>query len=121
MPTGLDETVPVPVPARLTVSGYVKRAVTDLAAFNVSTHAPVPEQPPLQPANVAPAAGLAVSVTSVPETYASLQSEPQSMPAGLELTVPPPAPTLTLKVCVTAVNVAVTDLAASIVKRHWPE
>ena len=41
--------------------------MTDVAAFMVTAQVPVPEQPPpLQPANVEPPAGAAVSVTTVP-------------------------------------------------------
>jgi len=44
-------------------------AVTDSAAFIVTTHVPVPEHPaPLHPANAEPDAGVAVSVTTVPLT-----------------------------------------------------
>ena len=42
-------------------------AVTVMAAFMVTLHLLVPEQPPpLQPLNVDPPAALAVSVTTVP-------------------------------------------------------
>ena len=52
-----------PVPTH----GELKDAVTVVAAVMVVTHVPVPVQPPpLQPANVEPPAGTAVSVTSVP-------------------------------------------------------
>jgi hypothetical protein len=47
---------------------------------------------PLQPANVDPAAGVAVRETMVPEEYTSEQSLPQLMPAGLLVTDPLPAP-----------------------------
>src|SRR5215471_14488997 len=53
MPAGELVTVPVPVPAMLTVSAKgcrLKVAVTDVAAFTVTAQLPVPEQPPpLQP------------------------------------------------------------------------
>ena len=53
MPAGELVTVPLPVPALLTVRvwlGTLKVAVTDLAAFMVTVQVPVPEQtPPLQP------------------------------------------------------------------------
>jgi len=39
-----------------------------------------------------PAAGVAVSVTAVPLVKFSLQSAPQAIPAGLEVTVPVPVP-----------------------------
>ena len=59
--------VPVPgLPPGGAVAG-ANVAVTAVSPPSVSTHVPVPEQPPpLQPENVAPAAGDAVSVTVVP-------------------------------------------------------
>jgi len=70
IPAGLEVTVPLPDPVLLTKSVNVctlKVAVTDVAAFMVTEHVPVPEHPPpLQPANVEPPAGAAVSVTDVP-------------------------------------------------------
>ena len=70
IPAGVLVTVPLPVPALLTVSaklGTPNVAVTVVAAFNVTVHVPVPEQPPpLQPVNVEPVAGAAVSVSAVP-------------------------------------------------------
>jgi len=70
IPAGLDVTVPLPVPpllmARMKLWGS-KVAVMVVAAFMVTTQDPVPEQPPpLQPVNVDPPAGDAVSVTTVP-------------------------------------------------------
>lgn len=50
----------------------------------------VPAQSPLQPPNEDPAAGTAFNVTAVPLVYAALQSVPQSIPAGVEITVPVP-------------------------------
>jgi hypothetical protein len=68
-------------------------AVTALAPDIVTAHAPVPEQdPPLQPANLEPATGVAVSVTTVPAGKGALQAAPQLMPAGEETTVPEPVP-----------------------------
>jgi hypothetical protein len=70
IPAGLEVTVPLPDPDLLTDRVNVctlKVAVTDVAAFIVTEQVPVPEQPPpLQPANVEPPAGAAVSVTDVP-------------------------------------------------------
>lgn len=68
-------------------------AVTVVALFIVTVHVPVPVQPlPLQPANVEPIAGEAVSVTTVPWLKASVQSTPQLIPAGVEVTDPDPVP-----------------------------
>ena len=75
-------------------TAVLKVAVTFLLASIVTIQLPVPEQAPDQPAKVEPEAGLAVKVTEVPEVYDSEQSEPQLMPAGLEVTVPEPKPDL---------------------------
>src|SRR5438552_4662390 len=65
IPAGELVTVPLPVPALLTVSaklGRLKVAVTVVAAESVTVQAPVPEHPPpLQPVKVEPAAGVAVN------------------------------------------------------------
>jgi hypothetical protein len=53
--------------------------------------APLPEQSPDQPAKVEPAAGVAVSVATVPLGKLALHVAPQSMPAGLDATEPAPA------------------------------
>ena len=69
--------VPVIVPEPVPVGGVtvrvrwggpetVKLPETALSAFIVSAQEPVPEQAPLQPAKVEPAAGLALRVTAVP-------------------------------------------------------
>jgi hypothetical protein len=70
---------------------------------------PVPLHAPLQPVNVEPAAAVAVSVTIVPEANDAEQVAPQSIPAGELVTEPEPVPALlTVNVCGTNVNVAVT-------------
>jgi hypothetical protein len=96
MPAGALVTVPDPAPERLTVSANdwrAKLAVTDVAALIVTVQVPVPEQPPpVQPVNVAPAEGVAVSVTAVPLLNDAVQVAPQLMPAGALVTVPGPAP-----------------------------
>jgi len=93
MPAG--ELVMVPAPAVDRVSGNdccIKVAVTAVAAFIVRVQGPVPAQPPLQPLKVEPAAGAAVSETSVPLANEAEQVAPHEMPAGLLVTVPMPAP-----------------------------
>jgi hypothetical protein len=65
-------TVPEPVPSfvidSITGLAFVLNvAVTEVAALTATPQLPVPEQAPLQPAKDEPAAGVAVSVTAVPE------------------------------------------------------
>jgi len=52
----------------------------------------VPLHAPLQPAKTDPDAADAVKVTTVPRVYVWVQSEPQLIPAGFEVTVPLPEP-----------------------------
>jgi hypothetical protein len=54
----------------------------------VKLQVPVPWQAPDQPANEAPLAAVAVSVTTVPAGYNLVQVGLQLMPAGLLTTVP---------------------------------
>jgi hypothetical protein len=80
----------------------LKLAVTERAWLIVTSHAPVPAHAPDQPANVEHELGVAVSVTAVPASYVAWQVAPQSMPAGLLVTAPAPAPafeTVSWKVC----------------------
>jgi hypothetical protein len=68
-------------------------AVTEVAALIVTVQVPVPEQPPpLQPVNVEPAEGVAVSVTEVPLVNDAEHVVPHAMPAGLLVIVPVPVP-----------------------------
>src|SRR5439155_607302 len=96
IPAGELVTVPLPVPALLTVSaklGRLKVAVTVVAAEIVTTHDPVPvHPPPLQPLKIEPAAGAAVSVTAVPPGKLAAQVAPQGMPVGELVMVPLPEP-----------------------------
>jgi hypothetical protein len=72
-----------------------------VAAVSVM-HVPTPVQPPpLHPAKVEPGLLVAVRVTAVPSRKKPLQIPPQSTPAGLDMTVPDPVPTL----AITRVNV----------------
>src|SRR5207253_8560735 len=114
---GVLVTVPMPVPALETVRTKVcdaKVAVTVVAAETVTTHVPVPEQPPpLQPLKVAPTAGVAVSVTAVPLAKLAVHVAPQVIPAGALVTVPLPVPALlTVSAKVGRAKVAVTVVAA---------
>ena len=68
-PVGDAATVPLPVPLVATVrfSLAANVAVTLVAAVIATVHVPVPlHPPPDQPANDEPAAGDAVSMTTVP-------------------------------------------------------
>ena len=70
-PDGDEVTVPLPVPAFVTVNAYVAPeplnvAVTERAAVMDTAQFPVPLHAPLQPANVEPLAAAAVSVTDAP-------------------------------------------------------
>ena len=69
----------------------VKLAVQFRAALIVTLPS-LQSASPVQPVNVEPAAGVAVSVTAVPLAKFSLQSAPQAIPAGFEVTVPVPVP-----------------------------
>jgi len=57
-------------------------------------------------------AGVAVSVTSVPLAKLAVQVVPQSIPAGVLVTVPAPDPALKTLSAKVGVNVAVTAVAA---------
>jgi hypothetical protein len=68
IPAGVLVTVPEPVPASETVTGTcggmtAKVAVTNCGPSIVRTQVALPEQAPVQPVKVDPAAGVAVSVT----------------------------------------------------------
>ena len=76
--------------------------------FRVMEQVPVPEQTPLlHPVKVIFEAGAAVRVTFVPTAYFATHVPGQLIPAGLLVTVPEPT-TVTVRLAVTWVNVAVT-------------
>ena len=129
IPAGALVTIPVPVPASLTVNAklfvvLLNVAVTAVAAVTVTTQVPVPEHPPpVQPANVEPSAGNAVSVTAVPLAKLAEQVVGQLIPAGALVTVPVPVPaslTVKAKLFVVLLNVAVTAVAAVTVTTQVP-
>ena len=97
MPAGLLVTVPVPVPARATVSSgkggkVLKVAVTERSLDNVALQTPMPLQAPDHPAKKELLIGAAVSVTWDPSSKLAVQASPQLIPAGSLLTVPFPVP-----------------------------
>jgi hypothetical protein len=69
-----------------------KVAVAELSAVRLIVHAPAPEHAPDHPVKVDPAAGLSVSVSAAPSGNGCEQAEPQSIPAGVEVTAPRPLP-----------------------------
>ena len=84
-------------------------AVTFFACVNATVQAPVPEHAPLQPANAEFLAGVAPKVTTVPALKAALHVVAQSIPAGLDFTVPKPVPaSVTVSATLCSANVAVT-------------
>jgi hypothetical protein len=97
IPAGLLDTVPAPVPARVTVSigaFALNVAVTCSLELSVTVHVVlVPLQPPPdQPSKDELAAGVSVSVTWVPTLKLALHVGAQLIPAGLLETVPTPVP-----------------------------
>lgn len=92
-----------------------------MAASIVTTQLPVPLHAPAHPAKTESAAGAAVRVTVAPVVKFAEQVAPQLIPVGLLETVPVPVPVLaTERLNVCKLNIAVTDLAASIVTEQVP-
>ena len=107
----------------MTAVGPLNVAVTVVAAVIVTVQVPVPSQGALHPVNVEPSAGVAVNVTCVPLAKFAEHVGLQLIPAGALVTVPVPVPaslTVSAKLLVPPPNVAVTDVAAVIVKVHVP-
>src|SRR5206468_3525502 len=123
MPAGTLVTVPLPAPLGITVSVWIgmKVTVTAVAPLSVTVHGPVPEQPPpLQPVKAKPAAGVAVSITTVPLVNEAEHVAPHEIPAGALVTVPLPAP-LRFTVSVwSGTKVAVTVVSAPSGTVHGP-
>src|SRR5690242_9311150 len=95
MPAGLDVTTPAPVPVFDTVNVIPASnvAITAVAALTVTVHGfDWPAQAPFHLENTDGVVGVAVSVTTVPFTKRSEQSEPQLIPTGLDVTAPEPWP-----------------------------
>ena len=94
-PLGELVTVPVPLPAKVTlrVTPGTNVAPTVVSEFTVKVHGPVPTHPdPLHPANEEPWAAAADRVTFEPPLNDAEHNDPQSIPAGLLLMVPEPLP-----------------------------
>jgi hypothetical protein len=94
-PLVLHVTIPIPFPAVKidTVTGEGapgNKAVTVVSAFTVTTHGPVPTQPPpLKPVNPGPVA-VSVITVFVGTTKEQVPTPAlQLMPAGVDVTVPP--------------------------------
>lgn len=90
----------------------LKVAVTVLAAFMATVHAPVPVHAPPHPAKTDPAAGVAVRVTELLAAKLAEHVPPQSMPVGEDVTVPLPVPSLVTAREKLPVGVAVAALEA---------
>lgn len=125
MPNGTDVTAPEPDPDFETVSRYefnVKVAVTLVSADSVTAQVPVPLQPPPDhPVNVEPGDAVAERST-VPGLKLPEQVAPQSIPAGVDVTVPDPVPDFeTVSTGLDAeLNVAVTVVAPVMVTTQLP-
>ena len=92
--------------------------------FSVSVQVDVPLHAPDQPANVDPAAGMAVRVTELPVAKFAEHVCPQSIPAGLLVTVPDPVPEFVTVSCaggaVAVLNPADTKVLPAMVTLHAP-
>lgn len=77
----------------LPLTSGAKSAVTAASVpLTDTTQGLGPLQAPLKPANTAPDPAVASSVTDAPSKTSRLQTSPQSMPAGVDVTVPVPDP-----------------------------
>ena len=89
-------------------------------APTLTVQAAVPLQAPDQPAKLEFAAGVALSVTDVPDAKVPLQLWPQLIPAGLLVTVPVPGPTADTVTVPGAEKVAPTVVSAFSTTVHFP-
>ena len=75
--------------ARMSAIYLLKDAFADRLPLTVTAQVgAVPTQAPDQPANVLPAGGVAVSVTTVPDATVAVHAVPQLMPPMLLVTLP---------------------------------
>src|SRR4051812_46105303 len=99
-PDPAQEGVRVPVCFPAGAGGSATKVTnTFTSAVSLTAHPPRPVQPPPQPANLQPGSGAGVSTTCVPSASSAEQARPQSIPAGLERTVPEPVVETTRKSC----------------------
>src|SRR6185295_8714998 len=94
-PEGEDVMTPSPEPSFVTVklTGFnVKVAVTAVADSIGMTQSPVPEHAPDHPANALSSDELAASVTTAAALKFAVHVNPQSIPAGVDMTRPVPVP-----------------------------
>ena len=95
MPAGLDVTDPLPVPAFVIVSvagGIKLKFAVQLRSAVIVMLPSRQSASPAHPLKREPGAGVAVSVTTCAKVNGVLQTLPQLMPAGLDVTVPLPVP-----------------------------
>src|SRR4051812_32694618 len=126
MPGTSDVTVPLPVPVLVTTSDRFCPNATLIAvsAEAVIAHVLAPAQRrSLQPRNCeVVSVAIAVSETAAPSGTIIEQVVGQSMPAGLEVTLAMPLPTMvTETVCITMPKPAVKLVSASSVNVHAGE
>lgn len=92
------------------VASTLKLAVTETAPLPATVQGPVPVQPPPQPVNVEPVAGIALRVTELPAENVAEHVVPHAIPAGVLVTVPVPVPVLvTITVSTSTADVAHTS------------
>src|SRR5579859_3266031 len=91
MPAGLEVTWPPPAPSSSTEMSTEKVAPTVVSPVMVRSQPPAPEQAPVQPVKVVPAAGVASRCTAVPEARLFVQAAAAQLmePSG-EATEPAP-------------------------------
>ena len=89
IPAGRDVTVPEPVTLTVSVRGaFCVNVAVQVLSSTICTAAPQPA--PDQPLKLKPADGVAVRAIVAPSVNGSLQSVPQLMPTGVDVTVPEP-------------------------------
>src|SRR5690349_5605957 len=108
MPAGLEEMRPAPAPEGVTVTLCLPAAAgataskvtkTFVSATTLKAQPPRPEQPPPQPANCQPGSGTGVRTICVPSARAAEHVVPQSIPAGVDRTLPEPLFEIVKKCC----------------------